>query len=473
MASKLVTLNDAAVQLGVTPDKLSELRQSGQIYGYRDGASWKFKADDIDRLREEMAFGGGATKEDKSDENEFEFGADFSITPEDDVLVSTDPASGAERGPTSTVIGKDKQGADKKGAAADALSSGDDDDFELSFDDDVAPNTVAPKSVTSEPPKAPTAGGSDILAGAIDVGASDSEVMIDLGGASNVGRMSDLALAGGSSKVSGGSSDVFGGGHDENVLVNPSPSALGSDVLESQTVVKKAGDKKAGSSVKLGDDDIFGGSTPGSDVTHRPSDSGILLIDPGDSGLSLEAPPEIGGSAVNLGGSNLHLSSDDATSDFNFGEASEIKADDDFLLTPLEEVGEDDSDSGSQVIMLDTEESDAGGGFGEATATLLASDIPGLSGMLEEESPLGGAFGSPMGGGFSTGGGVATAGAQQMQMMMVREAPFPGWLVAMLGLCTLTLGLGGAMMFDLMMNMWSWDGPFPVNSAIMDLFAGS
>jgi hypothetical protein len=463
MASKLVTLNDAAVQLGITPEKLNELRQSGQIYGYRDGASWKFKHDDVERLREEMAFGGA----EKQEENEFDFlggfGAetetaaeqefDLKLTSDEDVLLTTDPQAGPdEPGPSSTVVGKDKP----QSAVEEFTFGGDDEEIELSFGDE----PEAP-SKPAGAPKAPSAGLSDILAGAIDTGPGASGVLSDFG-ADDLGA-SDLGLAAGSSNVLGGTSDV----HDEvHVLLNPSESELGLEDTESQTVVKKAGS----SSVKLGDDDIFGGPA-GSDVTLRPSDSGILLIDPGDSGLSLEAPPEIGGSAVNLGGSNLNLG-DDATTDFDFGDSAEMKTDDDFLLTPLEEVGEDDSDSGSQVIMLDTEDSEAGG-FGEATATLLAGDIPGLGGMLEEESPLGGFGGPSLGAGGYAGGGVATAGAPASMMVpMVREVPFPGWLVGLLGLCTITLGLGGAMMFDLMMNIWSWDGPYPFNSTIMDLLAG-
>jgi hypothetical protein len=55
MASKLVPLADAAVQLGVSPDELNEMRQRGDIYGYRDGASWKFKAEDLDKLQQDRA----------------------------------------------------------------------------------------------------------------------------------------------------------------------------------------------------------------------------------------------------------------------------------------------------------------------------------------------------------------------------------------------------------------------------------
>ena len=61
-----------------------------------------------------------------------------------------------------------------------------------------------------------------------------------------------------------------------------------------------------------------------------------------------------------------------------------MKGDDDFLLTPLEEQTEDSTDSGSQVIALEGEFGD------DATATLMAGDVPGLGAMLEADglSPL-------------------------------------------------------------------------------------
>lgn len=52
MARKFVTLAEAAQQLGITPDEVNELRQHGVLYGYRDGTSWKFKPEDVDRAAE-------------------------------------------------------------------------------------------------------------------------------------------------------------------------------------------------------------------------------------------------------------------------------------------------------------------------------------------------------------------------------------------------------------------------------------
>src|SRR5204862_3965577 len=53
MAQKLLTLDEAAAQLGVSKERLSELREAGKVTGYRDGASWKFRSEVIEKLAAE------------------------------------------------------------------------------------------------------------------------------------------------------------------------------------------------------------------------------------------------------------------------------------------------------------------------------------------------------------------------------------------------------------------------------------
>ena len=55
--AKFVNLAEAATRLNISPEQLNDLRQQQQIYGYRDGASWKFKPEDVDRLAESLAAG--------------------------------------------------------------------------------------------------------------------------------------------------------------------------------------------------------------------------------------------------------------------------------------------------------------------------------------------------------------------------------------------------------------------------------
>ena len=50
MAQKFTSLEEAANLLGISKDRLSKLREAGEVRGYRDGASWKFRAEDIEKL---------------------------------------------------------------------------------------------------------------------------------------------------------------------------------------------------------------------------------------------------------------------------------------------------------------------------------------------------------------------------------------------------------------------------------------
>lgn len=50
MASKFVPLEEAAQLLGIPTEKLVEMRSSGDVRAFKDGASWKFPQDEIDRL---------------------------------------------------------------------------------------------------------------------------------------------------------------------------------------------------------------------------------------------------------------------------------------------------------------------------------------------------------------------------------------------------------------------------------------
>jgi hypothetical protein len=218
----------------------------------------------------------------------------------------------------------------------------------------------------------------------------------------------------------------------------------------------------------LEDDDlVLGGSGTGSDVTIG-SDSGISLVDPSDSGLSLEHPLDLRGA----GDESLELGEDDM---LTVGEgadnaaATQLKTDDDFLLTPLEDVGEgDDSESGSQVIALDTE--------GDESATMIASGVGMLmAAMLDEDLSLQPAmdagFGAPMTGAAVLGpqvGGFADGALLMQSAAVLPETPYTGWQITGLVLCVLMLMLCGMMMYDLLRNMWSWEGAYTVNSSIMD-----
>ena len=114
MAGKLIEMNEVAKMLGVTADQLSEMRQRGDIRGLRDGASWKFKQEDVERYLADKA-GGAASK----------FDQDFdqlvpAKSPEDDsaseadsisILVTEEKLGRSPETTSSTIIGKQRSGS--------------------------------------------------------------------------------------------------------------------------------------------------------------------------------------------------------------------------------------------------------------------------------------------------------------------------------------------------------------------------
>ena len=53
MEQKFVKFEEAIEKLGISGDQLNDLRERGQLRAYRDGSSWKFRIDEIDKMVEE------------------------------------------------------------------------------------------------------------------------------------------------------------------------------------------------------------------------------------------------------------------------------------------------------------------------------------------------------------------------------------------------------------------------------------
>ena len=87
-------------------------------------------------------------------------------------------------------------------------------------------------------------------------------------------------------------------------------------------------------------------------------------------------------------------------------------------------------------------------------AAMLGEDFApqGAFDMEPGEDPLGAAEGQQFGQGAA----------------MLPEAPYSPLNIVSLVFCALVLVVCGIMMFDLVRNMWSWDGPYELNSSLMD-----
>ncbi|MDX1944310.1 MAG: helix-turn-helix domain-containing protein [Pirellulaceae bacterium] len=437
MAGKFIDLSEAAKMVGVTPEQLVEMRSKGDIFGYRDGASWKFKLEEVQRVVSERGVGSG-TGSGILNAGEEEFDnllsglsskvlADKAQEEAESILVSEE-ALGVSSGGPSTIIGKGKKAA------------GPAEDSDIKLADEGGSSKVST--------------GSDKLLEApgskLNLGADPSDV---LGG-------SDLKIATGSGtgempavKAKGGSTgDGLDLGEGLSLHADDDLELGSDDALDGEIALDKPG-----SGTRPGGP---GGSGIGSDITLGAGDSGINLA-PTDSGLSLdEEPLDLGGSQVE----SLELPEDDEVISLESesadpDQATQLKADNDFMLSPGDSLGEDESDSGSQVIALEDSE-----GFDQDAATMLRSE-PGGALAPDAFQPMPGSDASLPG----MGGGVGPAQPVYVQIPVV-EAPYSIWNVLSLMLITVMLMLTGMLMVDVMLNMWSFSGTSSVSTGLMDTF---
>jgi excisionase family DNA binding protein len=390
MAQKYYNVKETAKMLGMPEAEVKQMLERRELHGYRDGADWKFKAEEIEQLVSKRA-------------------AEAQAADEGDVLLSEVELGHSDPGLSGTVIGTEKG----KTAA--------DSDIRLAQSD---VKLAGSRLDLGEERKAPA-------------GAAKDDV------AAKVSQFEDLDLT-----------------LDQDLTIEDSTLGPPAKPKPGDSVVDLSGKK-------LEDDElVLGGSGTGSDITIG-GDSGISLVDPADSGLSLESPLNLtppGEESLELGEDDLLGVSPDA------GSGAPLKSEDDFQLTPMEEGADaDDSESGSQVIALDT------AGEGDEAATMLAS-AGSVAAMLDEDLSTEAGLGlgpEPMlGAGLQPQGALALETPLEPAAVALPEAPYSVWNVVSLVLCSLVLILIGMMMYDLLRNMWGWEGAHQVNSALMDWILG-
>ncbi|MCI0334714.1 MAG: helix-turn-helix domain-containing protein [Planctomycetes bacterium] len=498
MAQKLITLEEAAQQLGISKDRLLQLRTAGKVAGYRDGASWKFRSETIDKLAEEGIPTLDAPPSDIGLDAEDELGladdvglgVDESAAPAADSLAAA--ASGldlelAEDEPAEAPMASDVSLEDvdeptvagiDEGGSSDALALDPEDSIDINTDSILLSETEL-GDLSGRPPST-----------IIGKGELDLDADLDLSPMEPIGPVSDVKLA--------PASDIIPGGDDDLDLELPSPTgdfagieevevdleAESSRILSPEDVAKVKGAvaaKKAESDLALAPTDSapgiatsdvgLGGSMAsgtgltglsaleleddddqvlgeGSDVTLSGESSGINIISPSDSGLALdEVKLDLSGSspigsALDLGGSAVEEVALEPAGVSGVGMGSQVGGD--FQLTPLGEAGEDEEErDSSQVIALDE--------LTEETGVAPLGVGTGESGMLAEDFGVG-----------------LTPGAAPVGVVSAVETPFSVANVLGLASCLLLLGLSGMMVFDLLRNIWSWDEVAPLNSSLLE-----
>jgi hypothetical protein len=388
MAGKFIELKEAAAQLGISPEKLQDMREAGDVHGYKDGASWKFKAEEIERVAQELA-GGAADDMSFSDsaalsEDDFEQLLNLDDAVEDDdldnssILIS-DEAGKAGHDSSSTIIGKTET---------------------PEVEEDLK---LADESPQSETPQSETPPSDDDY----ELKLADSEDMSD-----------ELAL----------SDDLD---------------------FESDAALALDGESDLGLAPDSDDDDVLAaesGSSEG-ELALGASDSGIA--NPSDSGLSLEGESA---EALELPEDDDMISLDEAMV-ASPDDATQLQQDEEFLLSPSDSMlGDESSDSGSQVIALDDSsafESDSDiGGEPAASEPLLVADDDALDVQLE-----------PMDGAAAMASSVPY-GAE------APEASYTAWNIMALLFVVLLLSVTGMLMADIVRNMWTWNSDVDATSGL-------
>ncbi len=481
-----LSLEEAAQKLGVTADQLVDLRSQGKVRGFRDGASWKFAENDLGRLADEIAAGdlldgegsdlgiGGdpvasgpgsdvnlvASRGDDADvqvvsgESDLEMSEDL-LEIDSAELQLNDPAIMHDSAKLDLAI---EPNAGSTGPVTDeelkeiSESHPDEDSGEelIGVDEDSAMDVLG-SDIDPAGSQAGSAGVSSLEL------MSDLDEPADMTGSRGADVLSELDLLGaeksGSGVISGDSGSLLGSGLDSGI-----GSGLGSSL----------GDVLADDELVIADDDddlVISGA--GSDISVA-GDSGINLMSPSDSGLSLESEPlDLAGSSISALDLGQEIS-EGGSSGGGSGSMVDFQADEEFQLSPSGISLEPDFESGSQVIEVEESEAigepiefaeagvdEAGDMFGaEPEAVEVLGMDEGEDGISVDEAAAVSAIGGAVGG------------------YNAFEVPFT--LMQCITLCMVlaVLSVGGMLVTDLMQNMWSYSETAAPISSLTDSLTG-
>lgn len=235
MAQKFYNVEKAAELLGVTPDEINQMRERQELHGYRDGADWKFKAEEVEQLAQQAA--------PPTDE-------------QSDVLLSEVELGQSDIGSSGTVIGPPpmEEGEPKESGVDSAVTGFE--NLDMALEDSQADMALEPSTPADSAP-------------------ADSTV--ELSGEAL--EDDDLVLGGSDAKSGSGSgSDITIGGDSGISLVDPTDSGLS---LEEP--LDLAGGSEG--SLALGDSDLLSlGESSSNALSDLGADSDFLLTPTDDSG---------------------------------------------------------------------------------------------------------------------------------------------------------------------------------------------
>ena len=135
MAQKYYNSAETAKILGKSVDDVKQMLERRELHGYRDGADWKFKTEDVERIAKDRAENPPAAAGDED---------------QSDVLLSEVALGQADPGASGTVIGMESP---RKTATDSDLQLASSDVRLAESDVKLGAETPAPKSAPASAPK--------------------------------------------------------------------------------------------------------------------------------------------------------------------------------------------------------------------------------------------------------------------------------------------------------------------------------
>ncbi|MFQ5730569.1 MAG: helix-turn-helix domain-containing protein [Planctomycetaceae bacterium] len=498
MAKKYLSIEEACSQLGIGAEEMNRLREAGEIRGFADRGTWKFKPEDVDELlRTRQADSSPSVPMLDSDVGVGESEGDGSsvvLGEEGSSVVLGEGSSDGSSvllGDSSVLMGdEDDVGQQptivRKDDAALGDVTGSDSDVRLVLDDslteDSSPNVAAPEKPDSD---------SDVrLVG--DAG-SDSDVKLVSDASDSDVRLAHLPETPPPSTDSDSDVQLVGdASHSDIVLASPTAEEgsdsdvklIGSDATDDDIAVSP-----------LAGDSASSLSDPDSGISLEPADSGIALEAALDSGISLMSDEDSGISLAGDSGISLAGDSGIALEALNAagpraGDLDETQFELDALDEDSEfELSEPGSGSGSDtgVIVFDDDEavddraqtmikpgSDddfASGAFEFDDDLEVAEDVVGEDDELDDIDVFDAGdedFAESFEAGESHAEFVAPPGA------LVAPVQQDWGVATFLGLIltSAVMILCCVIMFDFVRSMWSWNEPSGFTSALMSKIGG-
>lgn len=481
MSKKYYDLDETAALLGMPKEELNRLREQGKIRGFADRGTWKFRDEDVEKLKRSRQFDSDPDVPMLVDESSGEMNA--SVLTDDDGLAEQ-PTIVTKRDGLSSSDSDVRLAVDSD---SDVKLIGDDGDSDSDVklvgekDSDSDVKLVSDKGhssgeLDSTQPLMPQVSGSDSDS---DVRLVDSDSDVRL--SPNDSLDEDVSiLAGEDSQI------ALDFSHDDSpggsVLSEESGLALGdsSMLLTGDSGISLEGPSDSGA-LSFGDDDegitiapepdsgISLDSGAASDITlDTGSDSGISLEDVNDSGISLDDSIEVGAGTVAM--MDVTRDKDVAETQFEIplgkdDSAFELGIDDNERtgVLNLDDSGEATLDDA--IFELDEEESDDA--FGSSEDELeVADEVLGEDDELDELDVFDAdddVFGES---GPQFAAPVAGVGGPYI------ESDWGTGTVVGLGVSSVCMVLLGIIMFDLVKTMWQSGDPSTVGGALLSAFRG-